>query len=160
MPIYMNVEGIKGEVTEDKHKEWIELNSLQFGVGRSITHAVGAGKTREASLPHVSEVVVTKMFDSSSVEFLRWSVGGAAGKKVKIDLVTVGDKSSHSYAQFEFENVLISGFSMSSGGDKPTESLSLNFTKFQLKYVPTDEAGKLAGKQPIVIYDLQTAKYS
>jgi len=160
MPIYMNIEGIKGEVTEDKHKDWIEIHSLQFGVGRSVSSAIGAGKTREASLPNVSEIVVTKVWDSASVELIRWSVGGASAKKVKIDLVTVGDKSSHSYGQVELEHVLLSGYSLSSGGDKPSESLSLNFTKFQIKYVPTDEDAKLAGKQPVVIYDLQTAKYS
>lgn len=158
MPIYMNIDGIKGEVTESKHSEWIECTSLQFGIGRSIGSGVGAGKNREASLPHVSEVVVTKTMDKASLELFRWAVGGTDGKIVKIDLVAVGGKESHTYYQYELTNALLSGYSTSSGGEKPTESLSFNFTKVQQKYIPTDEKGKPTGQQSAAIYDLATAK--
>jgi type VI secretion system secreted protein Hcp len=54
---------------------------------------------------------------------------------------------------------MISSFSVSSGGDKPTESCSLNFTKIEYKYVSTDE--KHADEGPkIYTYDLATAKVS
>jgi type VI secretion system secreted protein Hcp len=134
MPIYMNIDGIKGDVTEAKHKDWIELSSVQWGTNRAIAMPTGAGKSRDAQLPHVSEVVGTKNMDRSSVEIFRWTLGGTQGKTVKIDFVTVGGKDSHVYLTYTLTECLISSFSQSSGGDRPMESLSLNFTKCEYKY--------------------------
>ena len=44
------------------------------------------------------------------------------------------------------ENVLISGMSLSSGGDMPSESISLNYTKFQVTYISQSANADLAGK--------------
>src|ERR1700742_1457699 len=114
MPIYMNIDGIKGEVTEGKHKDWIELESCQYGVHRPITTAVGRGKQREASSPTVSEIVVTKFMDGASHGIFKWSIGGAEGKTVKIDLTAAGGGDApHIYYQFELTNTLVSSFTMS-----------------------------------------------
>jgi type VI secretion system secreted protein Hcp len=52
---------------------------------------------------------------------------------------------------------MISGYSLSSGGDRPSESLSLNFTKFDSEYIKVDD--KLApATTGHYIYDLTTAK--
>ena len=52
MPIYMNFDGITGNVTAEGHEKWIELNSCQLGVHRSVTNttgsAVGGGDTGAA----------------------------------------------------------------------------------------------------------------
>ena len=59
MAIYMKYKGgaVKGDVTEDGHKQWISLSSVQWGVGRSIGAAVGNAVNREASHPSVSEIM-------------------------------------------------------------------------------------------------------
>jgi type VI secretion system secreted protein Hcp len=53
---------IKGEGVAEGHKGsdgWVEVGSLQFGVGRGISTPVGSSSKREASAPNVSEDVVT-----------------------------------------------------------------------------------------------------
>ena len=76
MPIYMKFGSIPGDVTTDGYKDWIELNSFQYGVGRSVSSGAG-GNTRESSAPNISEIVVTKHFDKASAklyqDFLEWS---------------------------------------------------------------------------------------
>jgi type VI secretion system secreted protein Hcp len=57
--------------------------------------------------------------------------------------------------EITLENTLISSYSMSSGGDRPMESLSLNFTKIEFKAIPYDEKGK-AGSPATVNYNLAT----
>jgi len=42
---------------------------------------------------------------------------------------------------------MVSGYSVSSGGDKPTESISLNFTKIEYQYIPMGQ--KNDGKSPM-----------
>jgi type VI secretion system secreted protein Hcp len=60
------------------------------------------------------------------------------------------------YLTFTLTNTMISGFSVSSGGDRPSESLSLNFSKIEYKNIPRDEAHAEQG-QKIYTYDLATA---
>jgi type VI secretion system secreted protein Hcp len=51
MAIFLKYGDLKGEVTATTHKEWIEVHSLQWGVGRGISSGVGGASKREASAP-------------------------------------------------------------------------------------------------------------
>jgi type VI secretion system secreted protein Hcp len=157
MPIYMKIDSINGEVTAAGYEKWIDVSSLQFGIGRAISTPVGGGSKRESGHPSISEITLSKQFDTASIDLFSWSTAGAS-KLVKIDMVQTGDKDKVSaYLHFELTNTLISGYSMSSGGDKPSESLSLNFTKITEKYIPYDSDNK-AGQPIVKGYDLTTAK--
>jgi type VI secretion system secreted protein Hcp len=106
------------------------IESFQWGVGRSISPPTGGGG-HEASTPSVSEVVVTKATDRFSALLLEDSLIGGEVPVVTIiftDLSGTGG-TSRDWLEVKLENVLLSGYSVSSGGDRPTESLSLNFTK-------------------------------
>jgi type VI secretion system secreted protein Hcp len=54
---------------------------------------------------------------------------------------------------------MVSGYSVSSSGDTPEESLSLNFTKIEMKYIPSGEAND-AGSPVIASYDATTGEAS
>ena len=66
MPLYMEYDTIKGDVTAEGHEGWIELNSFQWGLGRGISSPTGAAADRESAAPSVSEITVTKAADISS----------------------------------------------------------------------------------------------
>ena len=73
MSIYLKYPEIHGEVTTEGCKNWIELNSLQYGVSRNVSSGAG-GNTRESSAPNIGEIVVTKHFDKASAKLYknRW----------------------------------------------------------------------------------------
>ena len=80
-------------------------------------------------MPSVSEIVVTKKTDKASSALLLESLSGK-GREVTITFEQ--EKPDHGLQVFlviKLENTLISGYSVASGGDIPTESLSLNFTR-------------------------------
>lgn len=158
MPIYMEYPKITGSVTEDKHKTWIELKSFQLGSGRSISNNVGAGENRAESVASVSEITCSKSLDASSPNLFKEALVTTDGVKVTIDFVRQGkSNTTETYLQVILTNTLISGFSMSSGGEAPSESLSLSFTKFEYKYAGMKQAGDPAS--PVnIIYDLATGK--
>jgi len=156
MAIYLKYEGIDGEATHDKHQKWIEVQSLQFGTGRGISTPAGATANREASQPSISEVVISKTLDASSSKLFTESVTGNVGKKVEIHLVSTGNPGN-TYVEYVLTNALISGYSVSSGGDRPSESVSINFTKVEFKFTPYDIKNK-AGTPVTVNYDLASAK--
>ena len=160
MPIYMKYTGIDGDVTEQGHVNWIECSSYQFGVGRAIGGtASGAAKGREASLCNVSEITISKPSDSSSQSLMREAmIGAVPGKLVKFDFVTTGTgDQADIFTKFELEECMISGYSLSTGGDRPSESLSLNFTKITYSMMAGKTGGDLEA-QKVGYFDLRTAK--
>jgi type VI secretion system secreted protein Hcp len=160
MPIYMKYDGVDGAVTAAGHEKWIELESCQLGVHRNVTSATGRGANREASVPAVSEIVVTKYQDCASSGLFRNSLWGE-GKKVKIDFCKTDKDKFEAFLQLELENTLVSSFSSSGhGGDsnaRPMESLSLNFTKITFNSIAMDASNKTS-KPDRIMWDLATGK--
>ncbi|MCC5986217.1 MAG: type VI secretion system tube protein Hcp [Pararhodobacter sp.] len=156
MAIYMKFGSIKGDATHEEHKDWLTIDSLQWGAGRGIMTPSGSTRNREASEPSVSEITVTKSMDSSSPSFFTEALTGNKGAEVKINLVSTGSPG-RVFATYTLSDALVSGYNMSSGGDRPSESISINFSKIQFKYIPSKtEHG--AGTPTTVSYDLATTK--
>jgi type VI secretion system secreted protein Hcp len=159
MPIYMKYGDIKGDVTAEGHlgsEGWVEVNSFQFGVGRGIASPVGGSEDREGSAPSVSEIVVTKPMDNSTVGFLEQALWGS-GVDVTIDFVKTAKDKLVTYATYTLTNCMISGYSASSGGDRPNESLSLNFSKFEFVFTQMNADGT-EGDKPRTGYDIGAGK--
>jgi type VI secretion system secreted protein Hcp len=158
MPIYMNYNSlaVKGDVTAEGWKDWIELNSFQFGASRSIASPTGGSADRESSAPSISEIVVTKDQDSSTGPLLTAALQGE-GVTVIIDFVKTSQGSLTKYMEYTLTNTLISGWSCSSGGDRPTESVSLNFTKFECNPTTIDATGAISNAAPVT-YDIGLGK--
>lgn len=126
---------IKGTSKIDGHTDWIQLDSVQFGVGRAISSIMGGGD-RETSNPSFSEVTCTKPTDVASPELFMQAICGKSLGKAELHFLNTGgsDKKQQVYLTVELEGAMISGYSASSGGDRPSESLSINFTKISYKY--------------------------
>ena len=159
MALYMKFDdgNVKGDVTTEAYKDWINLSSFNFGVGRGISMSVGSMSNREGGLPSISEITVTKMLDPASAMLMQSAMSKSEGVKVEIALVRTGSKEVDEVGKYLLEDVLISGFSVASGGDQPTESLSLSFSKITVDLKGADKANK-NGQNVKVGYDLTTGK--
>src|SRR5262249_20456229 len=124
MGIYMKYDDIKGAVTTDGFKDWIELDSFQWGAERNIHSPTGGATTREQSEPTFNEVVVTKRTDVSSPKLFYESVGGVLNHRVTVKFTTTTKGKVETYLTFELEDTGVSGFSLSSHGEAPEESLT------------------------------------
>jgi type VI secretion system secreted protein Hcp len=154
----MKFAGIEGDVTTQGYEKWIELNSFQYGVGRAVSSGAG-GKGRESSAPNVSEIVVTKHFDKASAKLYQDSVAGTFDTKVEIKMNTTTKNKTETFLTFELTDCGVSSYSLSSGGDNPMESLSLNFLKVMVTPTPLDKSGQIK-KGDVVSYDLLAMKAS
>lgn len=158
MPIYMKYGSIKGRTTTEGFKDWVELNSCQFGAGRGISTAVGKGTNREASAPSLSELVVTKEWDAeSSSLFYQEALMGKLSSEVMIKWTTTTADKLDTYLQVKLGLCGISGYSLSSGGDRPSESISLNYGTIEITPYKQEEGHELE-KGTVVNYDLTKAK--
>ena len=110
----------------------VEIGSVQFGVGRVISSPTGTSSRREGAAPNITEIVITRTTDKYSPLFFQESVSGKS-RSMTIYFTQGSGKTASTYLTVHLENVLISGYSVSTGGDKPTESIVLNFTKIEYK---------------------------
>jgi type VI secretion system secreted protein Hcp len=157
MAIYMKFGDIKGSVTTDGFKDWIELGKFQWGVGRSVNSSSKGSDTREGSEPSVSEVVVSKRMDKASPKLWQDAVGGDFSKDVTISMTTTTKDKVETFVEYQLKEVGLSGYSAGAGSDDaPQESLSLNFSAVTWKYIGRDS--KIAGTPEVVGWDLAQQK--
>jgi len=154
MAIYLQVDGIQGSVTTQGYENWSELNSFQWGVGRSIGTAASGAASRESSNPTISEIMITKLADAASPDLFTYALAGELNKTFTISFTTTSAGDVKEFLKYELDNVGLSQFSVSSGGDLPMESMSLNFTKVTETFTPMDPS--TGGNQKVVGYDLTT----
>ena len=156
MAIYVKIDGIKGNVTTDGYADWIEVESMAWGVGRAIITEPGRVADREGTMPSLSEVTMVKAMDKASPYLFTETVSGAA-KPVEIHVMRTDAAGSTAYVQYELDNCLISSYSVNSGGGRPSETFALNFTKLIMKYIPGKEDHSVDAPIPAG-YDIETAK--
>ena len=157
MPIYLQYDSgkVKGDVTATGHEQWIEVSSFNWGAGRAIVTKTGKVANRESSAPAISEVTLTKEMDDTTVALLQEALTGE-GVWAQLDFCKTDSGKLEVYATYLMENCMISGYSVSSGGDRPQESLSFNFTAIECKVVPMGGSGKGTDASSVT-YDLATA---
>ena len=152
MAIFMKFGDKKGDVDTTQYKEWIMCHSFQFGSGRGIGSAAASGGNRQGSHATVSEITVSKNLDPSSLHLWRDGLDGKLNTKVEFAF-TLADQDNSEYLHVTLTDTGVSGFSMSSGGDRPSESISLNFAKIEFKDVKVSQ--DQTSKTPFAVnYDL------
>jgi type VI secretion system secreted protein Hcp len=143
--------GIKGESIQSGFEDHIAAQSVQWGAGRGIgTHTSGV---RETSRPTFAELVFTKSLDISSNDILKAFTKGKALPTVKITFVRDDGEAGFDYLVYELADCLISSYSLSSGGDTPSESVSLNYAKIKATYKKLGADHSAAGENDFE-YDL------
>lgn len=125
---FLNFGDIKGESTDKDHKDWVEIDSFSLGALRTGPSAAGAPGSARVNL---SEIKVTKVVDKASPKLMQAWKQKRSFPTVILECRKAGGTQME-YLKYVLENVTITG--MSSGGDRPTESLSLNFTKIEYAY--------------------------
>jgi type VI secretion system secreted protein Hcp len=126
---FIKIDGIQGESTDHKHKEWIEVLSFSWGVNQtgSFSHGSGGG-TGKVSFNDFNFV---KRLDKATPQLF---VSCCSGEHIKDVTLAVRDSkgSSVDYLKIKLTDVLISSVrpgGTSQGADtSPLEEVSLNFS--------------------------------
>jgi type VI protein secretion system component Hcp len=128
--IFLQYDGITA-VPSTNHTNHAQLRTFSFGV----TRAIGTGAAgREAGSPKVSEVKITKLSDKYSVPLFHESLVGNGTHNAIIYFTNLNAAGvPFDYLEFDLKNVLISSFTMNSGGALPVETLTFNFTQITMK---------------------------
>ena len=145
--VYLQIDGIKGESMDDKHKDWIECTAVKWGVSqpRSATASTGGGHTAERC--EHQEIALTKLADLASPILLQTCSAGKTIPKAKLEFMRAdGQGDRIKYFEIELENVLIGGVSPSvAEGSIIQETVGLKFSKIKWKYTQQKIGGGSGG---------------
>jgi type VI secretion system secreted protein Hcp len=167
MTAYMKVTGqsvLEGDITAKGLEKTTQLLSAGFRISRKMNTQAGNVGDREGSKPSVSEFVLSKKVDKISPYLVRDAAAGITIPSIEIKFVNTG-KNLSVYHVIRLENVLISGYMLdhhdsadtNENDSKPTETITLNFTKVEITNTPFDKDHK-AGSPITAGYDLETAR--
>lgn len=148
--IYVKIDGIDGDATHEDHRRWITAESAGTNISREIV--INRKAQREISEPSLGEFQITKQMDASSVFLRALAVQDTLGREVVIHFVSTGSPGA-TYYEITLSDAVISSVSMASGGDRPMEVVTLNFTRITWKYIPL-EANNEAGLPVTFGYDV------
>jgi type VI secretion system secreted protein Hcp len=143
---FLKIDGIDGESTDDKHKNWIEILSYSFGVAQmassSAQSATSSGTGGRADFQDLS---IVKSMDKATPKIFLACAKGETIKEVTLELCKAGgDKQK--YMEYKLSDVIISSTSTGGGGGgDPTESVTFNFGKIQETYTQINREGRPAG---------------
>ncbi len=156
--VHLEIPPIKGDSKVDKYAEQVDCLSWSWGVSQAANMHQSTGGSAGAS--HVNDVVVVKGMDKSSSNFFHMCSTGKHFEKATLHCTkSAGDAGRIEWFTIIMERVVISSVMPSGGGagDMGTESITLNFGKYTIKYAEQGADGA-AKAGPEVIYDITEAK--
>ena len=139
--VFLKIKGVDGESADAKHKKEIDVLAWSWGISNSASAHVGGGAG--SGKANVHDINVTKYVDAASPPLM---LACASGKHFDEALLTVrkaGGDNPVEYLKIKMQTVFISSVQHggSTGDDRHSENVTLNFAKVNVDYTPQDEKG-------------------
>jgi len=138
--IFMKLDGVDGESLVKGHENEIEILSWSFGL--SNTGSIAAGGGGGAGKVTFQDLSVTKFADKATPVLM---LSTANGKHYRQAILTLERSAERPFVYYRItmEDVIVT--SVQTGGSasesRPTESVSFNFAKVKVEYIPQKADG-------------------
>ena len=148
---YIKFDGVDGEALDKDHNKWIELLSFNYDHALDPTCRVGGGGGGGGSSGdgrHHEPISVSKPVDAATPLLSRAMCTGEPIPEVNIEIC--GRVNQPCYLKYKLTNVLVTSYSLSTGGsggeDILTENITLNFEEVKWTFTPPTKEGCDKGK--------------
>jgi|APEBP8051072661_1049379.scaffolds.fasta_scaffold04765_3 type VI secretion system secreted protein Hcp len=151
----LEIDGIKGESKDSKHKDTIEVDSFSWGISNAGSHASNAGGG--AGKASFQDVHFTSSVGKASTNLALFCATGKHIKKAVLFVRKQGDKQQDYYT-LTLEDLLVSSYQSgdaAGGSSIPTDQFSLNYAKIKYEYKPQKADGSLDAALTMS-YDIKT----
>ena len=139
----LEIDGIKGESSDDRHSQAIEIQSFSWGSTNTAASAGGGGGG--AGKVIFQDMHFTAKVSKAGPQLLFASASASHYPRVILTMRKAGGAAGEDqeYYHIQLEDVLISSYSISGspsavGDIVPTDQFSLNFNKVTMSYTGLD----------------------
>ena len=139
----LEIDGIKGESSDKKHKDTIEISSFSWGVSQTGAHSSGGGGG--AGKASFQDLHFTTHVNKASPLLFKRCATGEHIKKATLFVRKAGG-NQEDYLTIKLTDVLVSSYQTKPSSDSdavPTDQVSLNFAKIEFDYRPQLSSGQL-----------------
>lgn len=133
--MFIKIDGIPGESTDEDHENEIDVESWSWGATQSGT--IGSGGGGGAGKVSFQDFHFVHKVDKASPELFLKTAKGTHIPNVELTVRKAGDKPLE-YLKIKMTDVIISSVRPTSGDSIPTEEVTLNFAKYAIEYTPQD----------------------
>ena len=138
--IFAKIGDIKGDSTDNKHKDEVEVLSYSWGV--TNTGSIGSGGGGGAGRATFQDLSIVHKIDKATPRLLEACATGAHLKEATIKHRKAGTQQE--YLIVKMNDVIITGVVHSGTGSEPgSETVSLAFAKVNFEYKPQKADGSL-----------------
>jgi type VI secretion system secreted protein Hcp len=149
MPAYLKMGDIKGEVSEQDHKDWVLIEQMSAPIHRSIP-AGAVDQKRLRGETTLGDVVVVRNLDKSSPKLQESCANGTFFKEVEVHFCTAVANKQEPYLKYKLSNVIVTSYSFhgnAKGDPQPTEEITMAYTAVEWTYVVIDkDTGRKSGQ--------------
>jgi len=172
---YLNLDGIKGESLDDKHKDWIELTGFSHGITQPVSQTKSSAGGAATGHTQHGDFGILKYVDAASPKLYEAASNGKHFSKAKIEVCRAGG-SQVQFLEINLEEVMVSQIHVESGhngttstttpgatpndgaNDLPVESVSLNYGKIEWIYTQQKRKDGSGGGNVSAKHDLTAHK--
>lgn len=151
MPAFLKLGDIKGEATDNDHKDWIIIQSMSSPVYRSIAEGAKDSQ-RTKGTTTLGDIVVARELDKSSTKLQEACANGTFFKEVEVHFCTTMKNKQEPYLTYKLKDVIVTSYSFqgnAAGDPLPSEQISLGYTEVEWTYVTIDpKTGSKVGNVP------------
>jgi type VI secretion system secreted protein Hcp len=152
---FLKIEGIKGESTDSKHKEEIDVESWSWGetqVGASGGHGGGAG----AGKVSMQDFTFTMQTNKASPTLMLACATGQHITEATLSARKAGGEQQD-YLKIVMQDLIIANFQLGASNEIPRDQVAINFSKISFEYKEQKPDGTL-GSPVKTGYDLKANK--
>lgn len=155
--IYLKLDGLPGESMDHQHKDWIEVESFNWGVDNPASFAIGQGG--QATQAHIAAISLQKQCDKSSVAMFKACTTGKHIPKGTISCLKLDGENRVEYLKIDLTDIMVSNFQWSGNGGEHLvhEHVSLVFAEFKEAYKLQQDKGSAGGNTDFG-FNIQTSK--
>lgn len=159
LEMFLKLTGIAGESLDAKHKGEIDVLAWSWGLSQEVASAAGAGAG--AGRVKIDNISIQKWVDIASPLLISFETTGKHITDGTLSTRKAGTagKAGLDFLLFKMTDVIVTSVNVAASADtdRPTESITLSFGKFEFDYQPTKADGSL-GPAGSVGWDVVTNK--
>jgi type VI secretion system secreted protein Hcp len=140
MAAFVKLGDIKGEATDQDHKEWILIQSMSASIHRSIPSGA-KDQQRTKGETSLGDIELVRQLDKSSTKLQEACANGTFFKEVEIHFCTTVKNKQEPYLKYKLKDVIVSSYGFhgdASGDPLPSEQVSLGYSEVEWTYVVVD----------------------
>ena len=140
--MWIKMDGCKGEATDSKHKDEIDVDSYSWGMSHPVDPG-GSGQSAGEST--ATALVVSKTVDISTPNLMKFCMNGKHLDEVLLTARKRGEDTID-YVKIKLKKAMVSSVHPSAAdGADSSESITINCEAIEFEYTPQGSDGKPQG---------------